>query len=179
MHQDLERVFASEAEIQEKVEKAAELVSDRYRGSEPLAVCVLKGGALFYADFIRALTIPVALDFIAVSTYGKGIVSSGKLVIKKDVDSDLRGRDVIIVEDIIDSGFTLISLKKLFLERGAKSVCIVTLLNKIGRRAHDITPDFNCFDLADGFAVGYGLDYDEAYRNLPYLGILKREIYEH
>ena len=109
---------------------------------------------------------------MVVSSYGSGTVSSGKLKIKKDLDRDVAGRDVI------DSGFTLANLKALLLERGAASVKIVTLLNKAARRAYDIAPDYNCFDIEDEFVVGYGLDYDEQYRHLPYIGILKRSVYE-
>ena len=115
---------------------------------------------------------------MVVSSYGSGTVSSGKLKIKKDLDRDVKGRDVIIVEDIIDSGFTLANLKQLILERGAASVTIVTLLNKACRREYDIQPDYNCFDIDDEFVIGYGLDYDEHYRSLPYIGILKKSVYE-
>ena len=121
---------------------------------------------------------PVELDFMAVSSYGSGAVSSGKLNIKKDLDRDVKGRDVIIVEDIIDSGFTLACLKALLLKRGAASVCIVTLLDKFERREYDIKSDYNCFLIENEFVVGYGLDYDEQYRHLPYIGILKRSVYE-
>ena len=121
---------------------------------------------------------PVELDFMVVSSYGSGTVSSGKLNIKKDLDRDVAGRDVIIVEDIIDSGFTLANLKALLLERGAASVKIVTLLNKAERREYDIEPDYNCFDIENEFVVGYGLDYDEQYRHIPYIGILKPSVYE-
>ncbi len=115
---------------------------------------------------------------MAVSSYGAGAVSSGKLNIKKDLDRDVKGRDVIIVEDIIDSGFTLANLKALLTERGASSVTIVTLLNKAERREYETAPDYNCFDIENEFVIGYGLDYNEQYRHLPYIGILKRSVYE-
>lgn len=178
MHQDCERILFSEEQLRGRVKEVAEEVDKLYVGKRPLCVGILKGGIIFYADFIRHLTAPVELDFMVVSSYGSGTVSSGKLKIKKDLDRDVRGRDVIIVEDIIDSGFTLANLKALLLERGAASVIIVTLLNKKARRAYDIAPDFNCYDIEDEFVIGYGLDYDESYRSLPYIGILKREIYE-
>lgn len=178
MHKDCERILYSEEQLRNRVREIAEQVDKLYRDKRPLCVGILKGGIIFYSDFIRHLTVPVELDFMAVSSYGSGTVSSGKLKIKKDLDRDVTGRDVIIIEDIIDSGFTLANLKALLLERGAASVIIVTLLNKKARREYDIAPDFNCFDIENEFVIGYGLDYDERYRELPYIGILKREVYE-
>lgn len=178
MHQDCERILLTEEQLRAGVRDVALAVSERYAGKNPVVVGILKGSIIFYADFIRHLEIPVTLDFMAVSSYGSGTVSSGKLRMRKDLDTDVKDRDVIVVEDIIDSGFTLANLKELLKERGAKSVCIVTLLNKKGRRAYDIQPDYNCFDIENEFVIGYGLDYNERYRNLPYVGILKREIYE-
>lgn len=178
MHKDCERILFSEEQLRSRVKEVAREVDKLYKDRRPLCVGILKGGIIFYSDFIRHLTAPVELDFMAVSSYGSGTVSSGKLKIKKDLDRDVKGRDVIIVEDIIDSGFTLANLKALFLERGAASVIIVTLLNKKGRREYDIAPDFNCYDIENEFVIGYGLDYNERYRSLPYIGILKREVYE-
>ena len=177
MHQDLERIMLTEEELRGRVREVALAVDALYQGKRPLVIGILKGSIIFYADFIRHLTVPVELDFMAVSSYGSGSVSSGKLRIKKDLDKDVKGRDVVVVEDIIDSGFTLANLKELLKERGAESVRIVTLLNKAGRREYEIAPDFNCFDIENEFVVGYGLDYNEQYRNLPYIGILKREVY--
>ncbi len=178
MHQDCERILLTEQQICTRVKEVACEVDARYAGKFPLVVGILKGSIIFYSDFIRELSCPVELDFMAVSSYGSGAVSSGKLKIKKDLDRDVKGRDVIIVEDIIDSGFTLANLKTLLLERGAASVIIVTLLNKAERREYDISPDYNCFDIENEFVIGYGLDYNERYRNLPYIGILKHEVYE-
>lgn len=178
MHKDCERIMLTEEQLRARVKEIAEQVDKVYEGKRPLVVGILKGSIIFYSDFIRHLTVPVELDFMAVSSYGSGTVSSGKLKIKKDLDRDVKGRDVIVVEDIIDSGFTLANLKALLLERGANSVMIVTLLNKKDRREHDITPDYNCFDIENEFVVGYGLDYNEMYRSLPYIGILKRSVYE-
>lgn len=178
MHKDCERIMLTEQELRSRVKEIARQVDERYAGKTPLIVGILKGSIIFYSDFIRELTCPVELDFMAVSSYGSGAVSSGKLKIKKDLDKDVLGRDVIVVEDIIDSGFTLANLKALLLERGAASVVIVTLLNKAARREYDIVPDYNCFDIENEFVVGYGLDYNERYRNLPYIGILKRAVYE-
>lgn len=178
MHKDCERILFTEEQLRRRVREVAEEVDKLYAGKRPLCVGILKGSIIFYSDFIRHLTAPVELDFMAVSSYGSGAVSSGNLKIKKDLDRDVNGRDVIIVEDIIDSGFTLANLKALLKERGAASVLIVTLLNKKARREYDIEPDFNCFDIENEFVIGYGLDYNEYYRSLPYIGILKRSVYE-
>ncbi|HBN13136.1 MAG TPA: hypoxanthine phosphoribosyltransferase [Clostridiales bacterium] len=178
MHKDCERIMLTEEQLRTRVKEIAQEVDERYQGKRPLVVGILKGSIIFYSDFIRHLTCPVELDFMAVSSYGSGSVSSGKLKIKKDLDRDVKGRDVIVVEDIIDSGFTLANLKALLLERGAASVIIVTLLNKVERREYDIAPDYNCFDIENEFVIGYGLDYNEMYRSLPYIGILKRSVYE-
>ncbi len=178
MHKDCERIMLTEEQLRARVKEVALQVDEIYKDKRPLVVGILKGSIIFYSDFIRFLTMPVELDFMAVSSYGSGAVSSGKLNIKKDIDRDVAGRDVIIVEDIIDSGFTLANLKALLTERGAASVMIVTLLNKKDRREYDIAPDYNCFDIENEFVVGYGLDYNEQYRSLPYIGILKRSVYE-
>lgn len=177
MHKDCERIIFTEQQLKSRIKEVAEQVDQLYKGKRPLVVGILKGSIIFYADFIRHLTVPVELDFMVVSSYGSGTVSSGKLKIKKDLDNDVKGRDVIIVEDIIDSGFTLANLKALLLERGASSVVIVTLLNKQERREYDIKSDFNCFDIGDEFVIGYGLDYDEQYRSLPYIAVLKASVY--
>ena len=178
MHKDCERILLTEEQLRARVKEVALEVDKLYVDKKPLVVGILKGSIIFYSDFIRFLSMPVELDFMAVSSYGTGAVSSGKLKIKKDLDKDVKGRDVIIVEDIIDSGFTLANLKALLLERGASSVLIVTLLDKAERREYDIEPDYNCFDIENEFVIGYGLDYNEMYRSLPYIGILKREVYE-
>ena len=178
MHPDCERIMLTEEQLRARVKEIALEVDKEYAGKRPLVLGILKGSIIFYADFIRFLSMPVELDFMAVSSYGSGAVSSGKLRIKKDLDRSVEGRDVIIVEDIIDSGFTLANLKALLSERGASSVKIVTLLNKAERREYDVAPDYNCFDIENEFVIGYGLDYDEQYRHLPYIGILKRSVYE-
>ncbi len=178
MHPDCERIMLSEEQLRSRVKEIALQVDKAFEGKRPLVVGILKGSIIFYSDFIRHLSMPVELDFMAVSSYGSGAVSSGKLNIKKDLDKDVQGRDVIIVEDIIDSGFTLANLKALLLERKAQSVTIVTLLDKESRREYDIEPDYNCFMIENEFVIGYGLDYNEQYRHLPYIGILKRSVYE-
>lgn len=178
MHPDLQKILLTQDQIRARVSEVAGQVDRVLSGKRPLAIGILKGSIIFYADFIRCLTMPLELDFMAVSSYGSGSTSSGKLKIKKDLDTDIKGRDVIVIEDIIDSGFTLACLKKLLNERGAASVTIVTLLDKHERRTEDISPDYNCFEIPDEFVVGYGLDYNEEYRSLPYIGILKRSVYE-
>ncbi len=178
MHPDCERIMLAEEQLKNRVRQVALEVDKEYENKKPLVLGILKGSIIFYADFIRFLSMPVELDFMAVSSYGSGAVSSGKLNIKKDLDRNVAGRDVIIVEDIIDSGFTLANLKTLLYERGALSVKIVTLLNKAERREYDVAPDWNCFDIENEFVIGYGLDYNEQYRHLPYIGILKRSVYE-
>lgn len=178
MHPDLQKILLTQDQIRARVSEVAGQVDRALSGKRPLAIGILKGSIIFYADFIRCLTMPLELDFMAVSSYGSGSTSSGKLKIKKDLDTDIKGRDVIVIEDIIDSGFTLACLKKLLNERGAASVTIVTLLDKHERRTEDISPDYNCFEIPDEFVVGYGLDYNEEYRSLPYIGILRRSVYE-
>jgi hypoxanthine phosphoribosyltransferase len=167
----------TEEQLKKRTREVAAQVSADYADKRPLVVGILKGSIVFYADFIRCLDIPVELDFMAASSYGSGSVSSGTLKIKKDLDRDVRGRDVIIVEDIIDSGFTLSNLKHYLIEKGAASVKIVTLLDKFARRTVAIEPDYNCFSIEDEFVIGYGLDYNEHYRSLPYIGVLKRSVY--
>ena len=178
MHPDCERIMLTEQQLQARIKEVAQAVNNDYADKTPIVVSILKGSVIFCADFIRALTMPLELEFMVVSSYGSGTVSSGKLKIKKDLDRDIKGRDIIIVEDIIDSGFTLANLKALLLERGANSVKIATLLNKVARREYEVVPDYNCFDIEDEFVIGYGLDYNELYRSLPYIGILKRSVYE-
>lgn len=178
MHKDCERILLTEEQIRSRVKEVAEAINRDYQGKNPLVVGILKGAIIYFSDIIRNLSMPIDLDFMVVSSYGSGTVSSGKLNIKKDLDNDVKGRDVLIIEDIIDSGFTLANLKALLSERGAASVKIATLLNKSARREYDIAPDYNCFYIENEFVIGYGLDYDEYYRNLPYIGVLKRSVYE-
>ena len=178
MHPDVERIMITEAEIQEKVKEMAGLLDKLYEGRRPIVVCILKGSVVFFADLIRNMKTEIELDFLAVSSYGAGSVSTGDLTIKKDLTTDIEGRDVLIVEDIIDSGNTLYKLKKLLIERKPASVNIVTLLDKPDRRTAPMEPEYTCFTIEDEFVVGYGLDYAEAYRNLPYVGVLKRSVYE-
>lgn len=178
MMQAIEKVLISEETLQEKVAELAKQISEDYAGKDLLLVSVLKGGFVFAADLFRSLSIPASVDFMAVSSYGASSKSSGVVKILKDLDRPVEGKDVLIVEDILDSGVTLNYLKDLLLHRGVKSLKICTILNKPDRRKADIAADYVGFDIPDEFVVGYGLDYDEKYRNLPFVGILKREIYE-
>ena len=180
MEKDIARVMLTEEQIQTRVRELGEQLSRDYAGRNPVMVCILKGAIMFYTDLLRATPIPLSMDFMAVSSYGKRTKSSGEVEIRKDLSSSIENRHVIIVEDIIDSGFTLTYLTRMLEARGASSISIATLLDKPSRRAPGITlkSDYYGFIIGDEFVVGYGLDYDERYRNLPYIGVLKPEIYE-
>ena len=174
----VERVLISEEEIEKRVQEIAAELDAYYGEREPIAICILKGSVVFYADLIRAMKIPVTVDFMKVSSYGSGTESSGNLSVLLDIRSNIEGRDVLIVEDIIDSGNTMFALKNLLNARAPASVKIVSLLDKPSRRTADITPDFTCFEIEDEFVIGYGLDYAEKYRDFPFVAILKRSVYE-
>ncbi len=178
MMQVIKSVLISEEELQAKVSELAAQISKDYADKDLLLITILKGSFVFAADLFRHLTIPAAVDFMAVSSYGAASKSSGVVKIMKDLDRPLEGKDVLIVEDILDSGNTLNYLKDLLLRRGVNSLKICTILNKPDRRTAPISADYVGFDIPDEFVVGYGLDYDEKYRNLPFVGILKREVYE-
>ena len=177
MHNDILKVIATEEEIQKKVKEIGAQISRDYEGKNLLLVSVLKGSVVFMADLMRAITIPAKIDFMAVSSYGSGTKTSGVVKIVKDLDIDLHGYDVLIVEDILDSGKTLKYITDLLKARGTRSIKIATLLDKPARRVADISADYFCFDVPDEFIVGYGLDYDEFYRNIPEVSILKPEVY--
>ena len=178
MNQDLERIMITEAQIAGRVREVAVQLDKLYEGRRPVVVCILKGSVMFFSDLIRHMETPLELDFMAVSSYGCGTTSTGCLQVKKDLTTDIAGRDVLIVEDIIDSGNTLYNLKKLLNSRSPSSVNIVTLLDKPQRREVPMEPEYTCFVIEDEFVVGYGMDYAEEYRNLPYIGVLKRCVYE-
>ena len=177
MQHEIERVLITEEEIKSKCEEIGKQLTEEYKGKFPLVIGVLKGATLFMADLARQIDTHVELDFMDVSSYGSGMRSSGEVKIVKDLDVKVEGRDLLIVEDIIDSGLTLNYLVELFKYRKAKSVKIVTLLDKPTGRNAKIKADIIGFEVPDEFVVGYGLDYDERYRNLPYIGVLKPEIY--
>ena len=177
MDNDILKVLYSKEQLHEfNVKLAAELKRD-YAGKFPLMVCILKGAVLFMTDLVREMDEYVELDFMDVSSYGSGTESSGDVKILKDLDTSVKGRDVIIVEDIVDTGATLVALMKLFETRQAKSVKVCSLLDKPSRREQDVKVDYVGVTVPNEFVVGYGLDYAEKYRNLPYIGVLKPEIY--
>lgn len=178
LHPDVEKVMISQRQIARRVKDMAKQLDKLYEGRKPVVVCILKGSSIFFSDLIRNMKTKLTVDFMSVSSYGAGTKSSGNVVIKQDLTSDIKGRDVLIVEDIIDSGNTLYNLKKMLNERLPASVNIVTLLDKPDRREVPMEPEYTCFVIEDEFVVGYGLDYAEAYRNLPYVGVLKRSVYE-
>ena len=177
MKDDIEEVLLPEKDLQKAVKKLGKQISADYEGKNLMLVAVLKGSVIFMADLMRAITIPVSIDFMSVSSYGAGVKSSGVVKIIKDLDHDLTGYDVLIVEDILDSGLTLSYLTNVLRQRNVSSIKICTLLDKPERRKVDIKPDYACFVVPDKFVVGYGLDYDQKYRNLPCIGVLKPEIY--
>lgn len=177
MHQDLKEILLTQQQLADKTKELAQRISNDYRGKEFVMVTVLKGGFIFASDLVRQMDIDVDINFMAVSSYGSGTRSSGNVKIVKDLDSDVRGKHVLIVEDIVDSGHTLSFLMQLMKERGAVDVKICTILNKPSRREVDIDVAYLGYDIPDEFVVGYGLDYDERYRNLPYLATLKEEVY--
>lgn len=180
MEKDIAKVLLSEEQLQTRIREMGAQIAEDYRGKNPTMVCILKGAVMFYTDLLRATPIPLTMDFMAVSSYGKGTKSSGEVEIRKDLSSSIEGKHVIIVEDIVDSGFTLSYLTRMLESRGAKSIKLCTLLDKPSRRAPGITlqADYAGFEVGNEFVVGYGLDYAEKYRNLPYIGILKPEVYE-
>ncbi|TCW36596.1 hypoxanthine phosphoribosyltransferase [Laceyella sacchari] len=178
MHQDVKEVLISEEQIKEKVRELGQRLSEEYKDLNPLCVCVLKGAVPFMADLIREMPIKMEMDFMAVSSYGNSTTSSGVVRILKDLDASIEGRHVLIVEDIIDSGLTLSYLVEMLKGRNAASVKIVTLLDKPDRRKVDLSPDYCGFTIPDAFVIGYGLDFAEKYRNLPYIGVLKEEVYQ-
>ena len=176
MTNDIERVLISEEAIEAEVARVGRQITEDFRDKNPIFVGVLKGCFIFMADLMRHVDIKCTMDFMAVSSYS-GTSSTGAVKINKDLGQDIEGRHVIIVEDILDSGVTLSYLKHYLLGRKPASITIATLLDKPARRKSDIVADYSCFEVPDAFVVGYGLDYNEHYRNLPYIGVLKPEIY--
>jgi hypoxanthine phosphoribosyltransferase len=180
MHADIEKILIPSDAIQSKVqEMGAQLRDDYAAGGDLLLVGVLKGCIMFMVDLARAIEMPLAIDFIAISSYGHSTESSGVVRLLKDLDTDIAGRHVLIVEDIIDSGLTLAYLREQLLRRNPASLKICALLNKPERRTADVAVDYLGFDIPNEFVVGYGLDYGERYRNLPYIGVLKQQVYQH
>ena len=177
IHNDIERVLFSEEKIQEKIREVGKQLTEDYKDKTPLLVGVLKGAMPFMMDLVKRVDVYLEMDFMDVSSYGNALVSSGEVKILKDLNTPLEGRDVLIIEDIIDTGLTLQYLVDLFHYRKAASVKIVTLLDKPEGRKVDLKPDYTCFLVPNEFVVGYGLDYCEEYRNIPYVGVLKPAVY--
>ena len=178
MRDDIASVLLSAEDIQKRTAELGARISKDFDGREPLFVGVLKGCFVFMADLMRSVTIPCSVDFMAVSSYGNQTTTTGAVKINKDLSQDIENRDVIIVEDILDSGITLSYLTKYLQNRKPSSICIATLLDKPARRRADVQAKYVGFTVPDAFVVGYGLDYAEKYRNLPFIGVLKPEVYE-
>lgn len=169
------RIMLPEEELTERIAQLGEQISSDYEGDSVFLVCVLKGAAFFACELAKRITVPVTIDFMATSSYGSGMVSSGDIKIIKDLDLSVEGENVIIVEDIIDSGNTLYYLSDLFKERKARSVRLCSMLDKPERREVDVKMDYTGFTIPDEFVVGYGLDFDQKYRNLPYIGVIEMD----
>ena len=177
LNDDILKVLYSEEELKAKCAEMGAQITKDYAGKNLLLVTVLKGAVIYFTDLMRAIDLPCTIDFMIVSSYGSGVKTSGVVKIVKDLDTDLTGKDLLIVEDILDTGLTLSYLKDMLAARNPASIRIATLLDKPDRRKADIKADYIGYRVPDEFVVGYGLDYDEKYRNLPYVGVLKPEIY--
>jgi len=178
MERDVKEILIPEDQIQQKVKELGERITRDYKGKDPILIGVLKGAIIFMADLMRCIDIPIEVDFMAVSSYGVSTESSGIVRILKDLDKSIEGRHVIVVEDIIDTGLTLKYLTTLLKDRNPKSIKLCSLLDKPKRRKVDIDIDYKGFSIPDEFVVGYGLDFKEKYRNLPYICVLKPEVYQ-
>ena len=178
MLNDMSRILLTRDQIAKRVSEIGREMTEMYKNDDrPLFVCVLKGSIVFFADLIRAVSIPLDIEFMTASSYGAATVSSGEVKVVSALDEKIKGRNVVLVEDIIDSGRTIAYIKNDMLGKGVKSLRVVTLLDKPSRRVADVSPDISGFEVPDEFVVGYGLDYDQKYRNFPDIGILKPEIY--
>ncbi len=167
------KVMISEEKVNARICELAKQINEDYAGKELHLVIILKGSVFFACELAKRITVPVTMDFMTVSSYGNGMVSAGKITVKKELDEDIAGKEVLVVEDIVDSGNTLFHLKKLLLGRNPASLKIITLLDKPDRRTADIQTDYCGFEIPDEFVVGYGLDYAQKYRNLPYIGVVQ------
>lgn len=177
LYADLERVLIDEEEIRRAVEQLGKRITKDYQGKEPVLICILKGAAMFFSDLMRQVDLPITTDFMAISSYGSSTKTSGVVRLIKDLDHDVLSKDVLVVEDIVDSGLTLSYIKKVLSERGARTVRLATLLDKPERRKTALEVDYACFRIPNEFVVGYGLDYNERYRNLPFIGVLHPRLY--
>ena len=167
------RVLLTEEEVDKRIQEIGEQISRDYEGKQVHLICVLKGGSFFMCELAKRITVPVSLDFMSVSSYGSATKSNGVVRIVKDLDEPLKDKDVLVVEDIVDSGRTLSYLLEMLKDREPKSIKLCTLLDKPERRVVQVNVDYTCFQIPDEFVVGYGLDYDQRYRNLPYIGVVE------
>ncbi len=174
----LEKTLISEEQLKTRISELAKQIEKDYEGKSPVIVGVLKGSVMFYTDLVRQIDLPLTVDFMSISSYGAGVNSTGEVKIIKDIDGKIGGKDVIIVEDIVDSGYSMNCLLKLFATRSPKSVRVCALLDKPSRREIPVPIDYTGFQVAHEFVVGYGLDYAGLYRNIPFIGVLKKEVYE-
>ena len=177
MHQDLQKILLNSEQIARRVKELGDEITRDYKGESVLMVAILRGAVVFFADLVKSVDLDVRFDFMVVSSYGSSSTSSGEVRIVKDISQPIEGKNVILVEDIIDTGNTLKNLKKMLLTRNPKSLKIASLLDKPSRRKVEIEGDYVGFEVPNEFVVGYGLDYAEKYRNLPEIGVLKPEIY--
>ena len=178
LQDDLDHILISKEKIECAVNDLARKINEDYQGKSPVLVCILKGACIFFSDLLRKINLPISIDFMAISSYGSSTKTSGVVRILKDLDHDVLNKDVLVVEDIVDSGLTLSYIQKVMIERGASSVKLATLLDKPIRRRTNLEVDYACFKIPNEFVVGYGLDYQEKYRNLPYIGVLHPRIYQ-
>ncbi len=177
LYGDLEKILVTKDEIQRAVREMGQRITRDYAGKSLVLICILKGAVMFYSDLAREIDLPISMEFMSISSYGSSTKSSGVVRILKDLDRDISGQHVLVVEDIVDSGMTLHYLKGVLENRNAASISIVTLLDKPARRKVPLEVQYSCFNIPDAFVVGYGLDYDEKYRNLPDIGVLHPRIY--
>ena len=177
LYKDLESILYTRQQLAQAVRELGDRITRDYQGKRPVLLCILKGASVFFSDLIREIDLPLEVEFIAVSSYGASTKSSGEVRLVKDLDRSILGRDVIIVEDIVDSGMTLNYIKNLLISRGAASLRIAALLDKPARRVAPLSVDYSCVLIPDAFVVGYGLDYNEVYRNLPDIGVLSPSVY--
>ena len=178
LDENIQEVLVSEKQLKKRIKEMAEEITRDYAGKAPLMVGILRGSVIFMADLVRQIDLPITMDFMVVSSYGAGTVSSGLVNIKKDLEEDIEGKDVIIVEDILDTGNTLVKLTAELLRREPASLKLCVMLDKPSRRTTPIKADYVGFSIPDAYVVGFGLDFDQGYRQLPYVGVLKPEIYE-
>lgn len=178
MHNDIEKILFDETMIAKRVAELGKEITEDYKGKDLTCICLLKGGVFFLVDLLKRIDMPLFLDFMDVSSYGASTVSSGEVRILKDLDNSVKDKNILIVEDIVDTGTTLSYVIELLKSRGAKSVEVVSFLDKSCRRKVDVNVKYRGYEIPDYFVVGYGLDFDEKYRNLPYIGYLKEEMYK-